>query len=485
MQMEPAGTTVTPAGQPVMYLNGKPITYVEVPYHAPDRRQQWEVSAGGPIRRDRIFWFFAWEQHERNDPAVARANEPEVFFAPPSAATLTTLEARIARSTNPIVTSCGGTAGAASGSTATAACAYTTVLAQLNGMLGTVPRSTRQTILFPKINWRVNGRNQVVVQYNRMRRTAPHGALSGASETDAIGSFGNSSTSDDAAVARWEFMATPRLLSSARYQYSRDVLSQSPGTASAFEQQFANNVWGLAPEVSIDRSEGLSFGTLSTVNKREYPAETRQQLMDAATWIHGRQALRFGYDYNYVEDAIEGLNEENGEYSYASLGDFLSDMLAPDSCDGTTTGTGFYPCYARFRQAVGSATWSFETADYAAYLANEWKPGSRLTLTLGARYEYERLPDTNPALVNAAIPETARLPHNRNGFGPRGGFAWDVFGKGRTVLRGGYGIYNARVPNATVFSALTSTGAAAAPRTYSYRPMDVAAPTFPHVFAER
>ena len=318
--MEPAGTTVTSTGQPVMYLNGKPITYVEVPYQAPDRRQQWEVSAGGPIRRDRIFWFFAWEQHERNDPAVARANEPEVFFAPPSAATLTTLEARIARSTNSIVTSCGGTAGAASGSTATAACAYTTVLAQLNGMLGTVPRSTRQTILFPKINWRVNGRNQVVVQYNRMRRTAPHGALSGASETDAIGSFGNSSTSDDAAVARWEFMATPRLLSSARYQFSRDVLSQSPGTASAFEQQFANNVWGLTPEVSIDRSEGLSFGTLSTVNKREYPAETRQQLMDAATWIHGRQALRFGYDYNYVEDAIEGLNEENGSIRTRALG---------------------------------------------------------------------------------------------------------------------------------------------------------------------
>jgi hypothetical protein len=483
MQIEPAGTTVTSTGQPVMYLNGQPITYVEVPYHAPDRRQQWEVSAGGPIRRDRIYWFFAWEQHERNDPAVARANEPEVFFAPPSAATLTTLEARIASSTSPIVKNCGGTTGAASGSTAAAACAYATVLAQLNGMLGTVPRSTQQTILFPKINWRVNGRNQVVVQYSRMRRTAPHGALTGASETDAIGSFGNSSTSDDAAVARWEFLATPRLLSSARYQYSRDVLSESPGTASAFEQQFANNVWGLAPQVSIDRSEGLSFGTLSTVNKREYPAETRQQLMDAVTWIHGKQALRFGDDYNYVTDAIEGLNEENGEYSYANLGDFLSDMLVPDGCDGTTTGTGFYPCYSRFRQAVGSTSWSFETADYAAYLANEWKPGSRLTLTLGARYEYERLPDTNAALVNTAIPETAHLPHNRNGFGPRGGFAWDVFGKGRTVLHGGYGIYTARVPNATVFSALTSTGAAGAPRTYSYRPMDAAAPTFPHVFA--
>jgi hypothetical protein len=106
MEMEPAGTTVTSTGQPVMYLNGQPITYVEIPYHAPDRRQQWEVSAGGPIRRDKLFWFL--EQHDRNDPAVARANEPEVFFAPPSAATLTTLEARLASSTSPIVKSCGG-----------------------------------------------------------------------------------------------------------------------------------------------------------------------------------------------------------------------------------------------------------------------------------------------------------------------------------------------------------------------------------------
>ncbi len=483
MVEEPAGTTVTSTGQPVMYLNGQPITYVEVPYHAPDRRQQWEVSAGGPLRRDRVFWFLAWEQHLRNDPAVARANEPEVFFAPPSAATLTTLEARIANSTNPLLTGCPGAGSEGSGSTARAECAWSMVMEQLNGMLGTVPRSTRQTILFPKIDWRVNSRNQVMAQYNAMRRTAEHGALGGATETDAIGSFGNSSTSDDAAVARWELFATPRLLSSARYQYSRDVLAQAPGNASAFEEQFANNVWGLPPQVSIDRSEGLSFGTLSTVNKREDPAETREQLMEAGTWIHGRQALRFGYDYNYVADAIEGLNGENGEYSYANLGNFLADMLAPNSCDGTTSGTGPYPCYSGFRQTLGSTSWSFETADYAGYLANEWKPGHGLTLTLGARYEYERLPDTNSTLVNAEIQETAHLPHDRDELQPRAGLAWDIFGKGRTVLRGGYGIYYARVPNATVFSALTSTGAAGSPRTYSWRPMDVAAPAFPYVFA--
>lgn len=483
MQEEPAGTTVTSTGQPVLYLNGQPVTYVEAPYHAPDRRQQWELAAGGPIRRNRIFWFLAWEQHERNDPAVARANEPQIFFAPPSAASLATLEARIADRGNPLLNGCPATASAGSESTARAECGWAAALEQLNGMLGSVPRTTRQTILFPKIDWRLNSRNQFVVQYNVMRRNAPHGTLGGASETDAIGSFGNSSTSDDALVARWEFFARPNLLNSARYQLSRDVLAQMPGTTSAFEQQFANNAWGLPPQVSIDRSEGLSFGTLATVNKREYPAETRQQLADAATWIHGRQALRFGYDYNYVSDAIEGLNGENGAYTYASLLDFLSDMLAPNSCDGTTSGTGPYPCYSSFRQTLGGTNWNFQTIDYAGYAANEWKLGRGFTLTLGARYEYELLPDTNSALANPEIPQTAHLPRNRDQVEPQAGFAWDIFGKGRTVLRGGYGIYYARVPNAMVFSALTSVGSAASPRTYSYRPMDTAAPVFPRVFA--
>ena len=479
MVEEPAGT-LTVNGQPVLYLDGQPITYVENPYHAPDRRQRWEVAAGGPFRRDRMWWYLAWEQYRRNDPAVARANEPELFFAPPSAQSLATLEARIATSTHPLLAACPGSAPE---STARAECAWTMALAQLSGMLGKVPRQTQQTILFPKISWRINPRNQVVAQYNSMRRTGLHAALGGATETDAVGSFGNSSTSDDTALARWDWFATPRLMSSARYQYNRDLLAQMPGTPSAFEAQFANNAWGLPPEVSIDKTQGLSFGTLGTVNKRRYPLETRQQLADAATWVHGRQALRFGYDYNHVADALEGLNGENGAYSYPTMTEFLSDMLAPSSCDGTATGTGPYPCYSRFRQTVGSTSWSFQTADYAAYLANEWKIGQRLTLTLGARYEYEQVPDTNPALVNADIPETAHLTHDRTGLGPRGGFAWDVFGKGWTVLRGGYGIYIARVPNAMVFSALTATGSARSPRTYTYRPLDVAAPAFPHVFS--
>jgi Carboxypeptidase regulatory-like domain/TonB dependent receptor len=483
LQQEPAGTTITAAGQPVLYLNGQPITYVEVPYHAPDRRQEWDVSAGGPIRRDRLFWFFAWQQHQRDDPAVARASEPEVFFAPPSAPTLTTFEARLQSSRSPIAQSCASSGAPGAGSTAMAACAYATVLSQLHSMLGTVPRSTRQTILFPKLDWRVNTRNQLTLQFNDMRRNAPHSVLGGASEYDAIGSFGNSSTSDDAALARWDFFATPTLLNSVRVLVSRDVLAQSPAAPTSFEQQFAQNSWGLPAEVSLDRSAGFAFGTLDTVNKRAYPAESRQQFIDAASWIHGNHALRIGYDYNHIADALEGMNGENGAYSYASLLNFVSDLLAPDSCDGATTATGPYPCYSRYRQTLGASNWRFTTADYAAFIADEWKPLHRLTLTLGLRYDDERLPNPNAALVNATIPQTAALPHNRNDFSPRAAFAWDISGRNTTILRASYGLYYARVPNATVFSALTATGTAPSPRSYAWRPMDAGAPPFPYVFS--
>ncbi len=482
MQLEPEGSLGRIDGQPVLFVDGQPVTYQEMPWHAPDRRQSWEVSAGGPLRRGRADWFFAWEQHERHDPAVARANEPEVFFAAPSAPTLTALEARIAGSTSPLLQGCAaGTGGF--GSTAQAACAYTAVLSQLSGMLGKVPRAMRQTIVFPRIDLHLNARNQVTLQYNSMRRTAPFGALGGATETNSMGSFGDSSTSDDAAVGRWEFFAMPHLASSLRYQYSRDVLSQVPGKESPFEQSLANNFYGLPPQISIDHSAGFAFGTRTTVNKPKYPAETRQQLMEAMTWIHEKQAMRFGYDYNHVVDVVSGLNNETGSYSYASLLDFVSDLVAPDHCNGTTTGTGRYPCYSQFRQTIGPPNWSFQTADYAAYWIDEWKPTSRLSLTAGVRYEYERLPDTNAALINAAIPQTGHLPHDKVDFGPRAGIAWDVRGNGHTLLRGGFGISYGRVPNATVYSALTATGSARSPRSYSWRPMDVGAPAFPYVFA--
>lgn len=75
------------------------------------------------------------------------------------------------------------------------------------------------------------------------------------------------------------------------------------------------------------------------------------------------------------------------------------------------------------------------------------------------------------------------MPHDHNNFGPRVGLAWDIFGSGSTILHTGYGVYYGRVSNATIYSALTTTGSPAAQRSYYFRPLDIGAPPFSYVFS--
>lgn len=473
------GTSVAPNGESLLYVNGQPVTYMDEPFRVPDRRLEADVGVGGPIRRNKLFWYFSFEDSRRNHPAVARANEPQVFFENPSYQTIETLASRIAGSSNPIYRNCAGVGGP--GLVAQAACAYSAVLHQLDGVLGNVPRTAQQMVFFPKIDWLINNRIHITGQVNILRQRVYNGVLRGTSEADGIGSFGDSRTSAESGVARLEYFLTPALVNDLHYQYGRDLFSQAASAATPFEQQFAENSYGRAPQISINRSAGFVLGTLAREDKAAYPLETRQEVDDAVTWIHGLHAFRFGYDYDHVIDAVDGNYGEYGEYSYASLANFVADYLAPDHCDGTTTGTGTYPCYSWFRQTLGSPDWQFSTADYAAFVADDWKILPRFTLSLGVRYDYERLPNPNPAVVNPAIPQTARLPHDRNNFAPRAGVAWQI--ARHTVLRGGFGLYYGRIPNATVYSALTSTGSARSARSYYYRPMDIGAPPFPYIFA--
>ena len=107
----------------------------------------------------------------------------------------------------------------------------------------------------------------------------------------------------------------------------------------------------------------------------------------------------------------------------------------------------------------------------------------RLSLSLGLRYEYQQLPDAFSNLVNPAFPQTGKLPNDKNNFGPRLGFAYDLQGNGKTVVRGGYGIFYGRIINSTIFNALTATGIPGSQLTFTFKPTDPGAPTFPSVIA--
>lgn len=442
--------------------------FVTTPFRPEDRRLQWGFEAGGPIRRDKLFWFFAYDRYHRIFLGVARAENAQKLFAAPSSAAFEMLAARTG--TTPLA----------------AMSAYNDVLNGLDSLLGEVPRTGDQAIFFPKFDWQLNERNHVTVEYNRMRWNSPNGVQTGASETYGVSSFGNDYVKGDWVIARWSTFLTPNLMNEARYQYGRDFESEYAQAPSAFEQPMAKNIWQQPPEILLaSGSGGFTLGKPSFLDRAAYPDERRYQLSDTLSWAHGNHIAKAGYDLNYVTDYSNNLYNGTGTYSYSSVMSFAADLLAPNHCDASGSGLGNLPCYSYFSQSVGPSIFQFQSADYAGYLSDEWKIRHDLTLSLGVRYEYEELPNPNAALVNPDIPQSSMLPHDRNNFGPRLGIAWNVGGTGRTVVRAGFGTYYGRIINSTALIGLTSTGAARAQRSYFFRPLDTGAPPFPYSFGNK
>jgi Carboxypeptidase regulatory-like domain len=452
--------------------------FVSEPLKPTNKRQIAGFGVGGPLVKDKLFWFVAYDWFHNNFPGVAVTSNPNAFFAQPTCSSADTPGHIVFPCTG---TSTIGTLATRLGQTQTAALAtYNSDLGALNTLLGVVPRTGDQDILFPKLDWQINAKNHASFSFNRMRWTSPAGIQTAATVTRGIASFGNDYVKDTWGVAKLDTSITPNIINEARFQYGRDFeyeFSQPPAPyelSNLVNAPSFTNPFGLPPSVSI--SNGFTFGVPTFLQRPAFPDEARAQIADTISWNHGNHTFKFGFDTSHVNDNSQNLASQFGSYSYGSLLAFFSDLNKPNTCSGK-------PCYnsAGYSQAFGPIGFEFQTNDVAFFAADDWKVMRRLSLSLGVRWEYEMLPSPFTNLINPAVPQTAQMPHDMNNFGPRVGFAWDVFGNAKTVLRGGYGLYYGRVINSTIFSALTATGMPGGQTSFSFSPG--AGPVFPAVFS--
>jgi hypothetical protein len=381
----------------------------------PYSRQQFGGSFGGPIVKDRFFGFFAYERQREH---TSLTESPQAFQ-------------ELGLISNSAALQAGGLG-----------------TPQVAAVIPTPYFDTRYN---GRIDYRFNDRHSAYLSYTAQGNNGLNDQSAGTSDLTA-GNF----TTNQLQIAN---LTVTSLL-------SRNIVNQA-----TFGFQYWNNLIStnsFTPTVTFS-NVAFSYGTNTNVPQQSF--QRKWQFKDDLSFVHGRHSFKTGFDYLW-EPLLGGFFEFNPTLQIDFAG-------TPSQILGDPQGFSKPGLVTSMSATAGDPSFIIATKMFGVYFQDDWKLTNRLSVNLGMRWDKDfnmiggtAVPNSRTFQEMRAIgsPLAATLPHDDNlDFSPRIGFAFDLTGSGKHLLRGGYGLYYGQVfeniplfmiqqRNATIFQTTFSIG---------------------------
>ncbi|WP_210487862.1 TonB-dependent receptor [Rufibacter aurantiacus] len=311
------------------------------------------------------------------------------------------------------------------------------------GTFGSIDRRTESNKLFARLDWNINDRHQLTLRHNFVDAFDDN-----ITRTNSTFRFGNNayefSNTTNSTVAELKSRFSESISNSLLVGYSR--IRDTRDTPGA-----------LFPQVTI-RFNGSGSNTITAGTERSSAYNELDQdileFTDNLTVFKGAHTFTFGTHNEFFRFRNLFINNGNGYYQFNSLQDFLDER--PFQIEQTYTNANANPAA------------KFDAAQLGFYAQDEISLTDNLRLTVGLRLDVPVMPDT-PArnekveTVFDKYPEytdlrTDATPSGQLLWAPRAGFNWDVKGDKTVQLRGGTGIFTGRVPFVWLSNQFTNNG---------------------------
>ncbi|OLC81307.1 MAG: hypothetical protein AUH72_09740 [Acidobacteria bacterium 13_1_40CM_4_65_8] len=300
--------------------------------------------------------------------------------------------------------------------------------------------------------WRID--HQVTANntwaFRWLRESAPQfNVLDGARDT--VESNDDETDLDQTLVGTWTTVVSNTKVNSVRVGLTKEQTTHSNERLRAVKPEYATCT--VCPRQMIEDQAllppilaYLSFNAQAD-DTMDFSLDDAYTLDDTFSWFIpdklGRHDTKFGARFTYVWISNPNNSNANGTYSFNSDRPF-------NAADPNT-----YP--ERFSIRVpGALDYELRSRVWELYAQDKWAMKNGLTVSLGVRYDLEIIPiHEDPG--NPLFSDPSKYPVDRNNVAPRLGFIWNPDGKGKSVVRGGYGTFYDRTLLGTVDNYLFDT----------------------------